>query len=63
MQLQIQMLRSWVRSMIRDEKGATMVEYALMVALIAVIALVAVKVLGTNASSTFNTAAASIGGS
>jgi pilus assembly protein Flp/PilA len=60
MKTQLMMVKAMVRSFIRDDKAATMVEYALMVALIAVIALVAVKVLGTNASSTFNTAAASI---
>jgi pilus assembly protein Flp/PilA len=36
-----------------DEEGATMVEYGLMVALIAVVAYVAVQTLGTDVSSTF----------
>ncbi len=36
------------------EEGAAMVEYGLLVAFIAVIALVAVKVLGTNISTLFN---------
>ena len=36
-----------------DERGAAMVEYGLLVAFIAVIALVAVKVLGTNISTLF----------
>ena len=39
------------------EEGATMVEYALMVALIAVVCLIAVTTLGTNASDVFNDAA------
>jgi pilus assembly protein Flp/PilA len=42
------------------ERGATAVEYALMVALIAVVLIVAVKLLGTNLSSLFNKAATSI---
>jgi pilus assembly protein Flp/PilA len=61
MKTQLMMVKAMVRSFIRDDKAATMVEYALMVALIAVIALVAVKVLGTNASSTFSTSASAIG--
>lgn len=36
-----------------DDSGATMVEYALMVALIAVVALVAVQTLGTNINAKF----------
>jgi pilus assembly protein Flp/PilA len=50
------MLRT-LKSMLRDDKGATMVEYGLMVALIAMVALFAVKTLGTNLSSLFNTVA------
>jgi pilus assembly protein Flp/PilA len=42
------------------ERGATAVEYALMVALIAVVLILAVKLLGTNLSSLFNKAATSI---
>lgn len=37
-----------------NEKGAAMVEYGLLVAFIAVIALVAVKALGTKVSTLFN---------
>lgn len=39
----------------RDEEGATMVEYGLIVALIAVVCIVAVTLIGTNLSSTFTT--------
>ena len=42
------------------ERGATAVEYGLMVALIAVVIIVAVKLVGTNLSSVFNKAATSI---
>jgi pilus assembly protein Flp/PilA len=42
------------------EGGATAVEYALMVALIAVVIIVAVKLLGTNLSTLFNKTATSI---
>jgi len=37
----------------RDEEGATMVEYALMLALIAVVCIVAVTAVGTKARDTF----------
>jgi pilus assembly protein Flp/PilA len=49
-----------LKSMIRDEDGATMVEYGLLVALIALVALGAVKTLGTNLSSLFNNVAQTI---
>ncbi|HVN69089.1 MAG TPA: Flp family type IVb pilin [Candidatus Binatia bacterium] len=45
---------------IRDEDGATMVEYGLLVALIAMIALIAVQTLGINLSSMFSTVAGSV---
>jgi pilus assembly protein Flp/PilA len=41
----------------KDEEGATMVEYGLMVALIAVVCIVAVALLGTNLSTKFTTVA------
>jgi pilus assembly protein Flp/PilA len=47
-------------SMIRDEEGATMVEYGLLVALIAMVALVAVQALGKNLSTVFSTVASSV---
>ena len=37
-----------------EERGATAVEYALMVALIAVVIIVAVTFIGTSAESKFN---------
>ena len=45
----------------QDEEGATMVEYGLMVALIAVVCIVAVTLLGTNLSSRFNDVATKVG--
>lgn len=38
----------------RGEKGATAVEYGIMVALIAVVIIAAVSLLGGNLTSTFN---------
>ena len=39
---------------IQEEKGASMVEYALLVVLIAIVALVAVQLAGNEVSSTFS---------
>ena len=43
-----------------DDRGATAVEYGLMVALIAIVIIVAVKLLGTNLSTVFNKTATSV---
>jgi pilus assembly protein Flp/PilA len=50
------MLAMWtkVTSWMRKEKGASMVEYALLVVLIAIVALVAVQIAGTEVSETFS---------
>ncbi|MEX0865658.1 MAG: Flp family type IVb pilin [Acidimicrobiia bacterium] len=44
----------------QDEKGASMVEYALLVVLIAIVALVAVSLAGEQVSSTFETIATAL---
>jgi pilus assembly protein Flp/PilA len=49
------------RSVTRSERGASAVEYGLLVALIAIIIIVAVSLLGRNLSSIFNKTATSIG--
>ena len=50
------MLALWTKanSWMRDDKGASMVEYALLVVLIAIVALVAVRLAGTEVSTTFS---------
>ena len=45
----------------RDDRGATAVEYGLMVALIAVVIITAVTLLGNNLKGVFNSIATSIG--
>ena len=45
---------------LRDDRGATAVEYGLMVALIAIVIIVAVALLGTNLNSLFNKVASSV---
>jgi Flp pilus assembly pilin Flp len=46
----------------RDEEGASMVEYALLLVLIAVISFVAVQVIGTEVSTAFSSGASAVGG-
>ena len=46
-----------------DEKGASLVEYALLVALIAVVCIAAITLLGNNASTKFSQVGGSIGAS
>ena len=50
------MLRMWtaIQSRFNDEDGASLVEYALLVALIAVVAIVAVTTVGEAVSSNFD---------
>jgi pilus assembly protein Flp/PilA len=48
------------RKFLRQDEGATMVEYALLVALIAVVVIAAVQLLGTNTSTALNNAAGNI---
>ena len=43
--------------LLRNEDGATAIEYGLIAALIAVAAVVVMGTVGTNLSSTFNTVA------
>ena len=45
----------------RDERGASLVEYALLVALIAVICIVAIAFLGQSASNKFSVVGSSVG--
>ena len=44
-----------------DERGASLVEYALLVALIAVICIVAIAFVGQNASSKFSNVGSNLG--
>jgi len=44
----------------KDEEGATMVEYALMLALIAIVCIVAVTAIGTQAEIVFQSSADAI---
>jgi pilus assembly protein Flp/PilA len=49
--------RTLIRQLVRDEKGATAIEYGLIAALIAVAAVTVMGTVGTNLTSTFTTVA------
>jgi len=53
-------LQSWIATRSNDERGATAVEYGLMVALIAVVIIAAVTLLGQNLDALFKKIAGSI---
>jgi pilus assembly protein Flp/PilA len=54
-------LQSYLTRLVnRDDRGATAVEYGLMVALIAVVIIGAVTLLGQNLLNIFNTVAAAV---
>ena len=48
---------TFVKNFVRDEEGATMIEYGLMVALIAVVLIAVIGVLATATQDTFQSAA------
>ena len=49
---QYNFLKTWLQSLTRTERGASLVEYALLVALIAVVVIGAVTRLGRTAEDT-----------
>ena len=49
-----------VRRFVKNDEAATMVEYALMLSLIAIGCIVAVGLIGTNANGIFNNIAAAL---
>lgn len=57
-----ELLAHWLRARFgHGERGASLVEYALLVALIAVVCIAAVTVLGKNASNKFDSVGTSLG--
>ncbi|MGR9086425.1 MAG: Flp family type IVb pilin [Gammaproteobacteria bacterium] len=47
-------LKNYIGKFSNKEEGATMVEYAIMVALIAIIAIVMIRGVGQNVNNTFS---------
>ena len=59
----VSFVQSWlVTRFNRDERGASLVEYALLVALIAVACIVAIGFLGDSANEKFSEVGSRIGG-
>ena len=58
------MLALWTKlvSRFQEDKGASMVEYALLVVLIAIIAIVAIRLAGSQVSNTFSQIGSELGG-
>jgi len=59
---QYDFLKTWLTALTKSERGASLVEYALLVALIAVVVIGAVTLLGGNARDTFSNVSSSISG-
>ena len=59
----MKLLANRVHRFLVSEDGPTAVEYAVMLALIIIVCLVAISSVGTNANQTFGDVAASMGGS
>jgi len=58
-------LTTWwtdLKERLSEDRGATAVEYALMVALIAVVIILAVTFVGTSTSSKFSQVGSAVGG-
>lgn len=51
---------STIKNVLRNDEGATMVEYGIMVALIAAVCIAVVTTLGKNVSNAFSNVNASI---
>ncbi|NNF54448.1 MAG: Flp family type IVb pilin [Acidimicrobiales bacterium] len=58
--LHFEFISAWLQAQTKSEKGATLVEYALLVALIAVVCIAAVTLLGSAASTKFSSVADTI---
>ena len=56
---EVKMLSLWTKltTWVKEDKGASMVEYALLVVLIAIIAIVAISIAGKQVSTAFSTIA------
>jgi pilus assembly protein Flp/PilA len=53
-------LRTMVRKWMQSDRGASMVEYSLLVVLIAIVALVAVQLAGNEVSESFSEIASAV---
>lgn len=62
----ISMFWAWcqanVRTRVKSERGASLVEYALLLALIAVVCIAAITFIGNKADESFSSTGSAIGG-
>ena len=56
-------MKKMLQKFVKDEDGASAVEYGLLVALISVMIIIGAKALGTNLNKTFNDVAGTVAGS
>lgn len=54
-------LANYFRLPVMDEKGQGLVEYALIIVLVSVVAITALGLIGTNVTSVFNNIATTLG--
>lgn len=60
MMVQFDFLKTWLTAHAKSERGASLVEYALLVALIAVVCIAAVSFLGGNIKGKMNQVGSSL---
>lgn len=53
-------MKNLIKKFVRDESGATAIEYGLIAAGIAVVIIAAVQLVGSNLSATFQTIATAV---
>ena len=61
MNLQFDFIKTWLTAQTKSERGAALVEYALLVALIAVVCIGAVTFLGNSARTKFSSVGSQLG--
>jgi pilus assembly protein Flp/PilA len=60
--LHFEMIKTWLTARIKSDRGASLVEYALLVALIAVVCVMAVQTLGERSKSSFERTGSELAG-
>ena len=58
--MQFDLIKTWIQARAKTDRGASLVEYALLVALIAVVCIVAIGFIGSQAEDQFNSVGSSI---
>jgi pilus assembly protein Flp/PilA len=60
MKMTFDFISAWITAQVDDDRGASLVEYALLVALIAVVCIAALTTLGSNTSAKFDEVGSSL---